>query len=92
MEYCDGPDLFTYVEKRKFKLSEEHACKLIHQLSTAIFYLHEYNIVHRDLKPENILTTSEGDDAQIKLLDFGLSRILPTDGKCMDFVGTMVRK
>jgi len=90
MEYCQGLDLFTYCEKRNFTLSESHACRIIHQLATAIYYLHEYNIVHRDLKPENILTTSDNEDAEIKLLDFGLSKILPTNGTCTDAVGTIV--
>jgi len=32
------------------------------------------NIVHRDLKPENILLSSKGDDAIIKLIDFGFAK------------------
>jgi cGMP-dependent protein kinase/serum/glucocorticoid-regulated kinase 2 len=32
------------------------------------------SIVHRDLKPENILVTRE--DKMIKIIDFGLSKIL----------------
>jgi serine/threonine protein kinase len=90
MELCQGKDLFTYVETRNFTISEAKACNIVHKLATAIYYLHEYNIVHRDLKPENILTTNDEDDADIKLLDFGLSKILPTNGKCYDPVGTIV--
>jgi len=90
MEYCQGPDLFTYFESRNFTINEELACKIVHQLATAIYYLHEYNIVHRDLKPENILMTSNDDNSDIKLLDFGLSKILPTNGICLDSVGTIV--
>jgi len=90
MEYFQGPDLFTYFESRNFTIKEELACKIVHQLATAIYYLHEYNIVHRDLKPENISMTSNDDNSDIKLLDFGLSKILPPNGICLDSVGTIV--
>ncbi len=90
MEYCSGLDLFTFFETRNFSIPEKDACTIVHKLALAVFYLHEYNIVHRDLKPENILTTSEDDSADIRLLDFGLSKILPPDGHCEDPVGTIV--
>ena len=92
MEYCQGLDLFSYFEKLNFNITEAHACNKVRQLATAIYYLHEYNIVHRDLKPENILTTSDDENGDIKLLDFGLSKILPPNGKCYDAVGTIVIK
>lgn len=42
---------------------------------SAIAYCHDVKqIVHRDLKPENFLFASEDDDAEIKIIDFGLSR------------------
>lgn len=43
----------------------------------AINYLHKNNIVHRDLKPENFLFNQKNKDkTDIKLIDFGLSKIL----------------
>ena len=89
MEYCEGGDLYSYLEKRNFVLPEQRACELIHKLCTAIYYIHSYGIVHRDLKPENILMTSEEDDADIRILDFGLSKILGPDDKCTEPFGTI---
>jgi serine/threonine protein kinase len=40
---------------------------------TAIKHCHDHNIAHRDLKPENLLMTSEEDDANVKLVDFGFA-------------------
>ena len=41
-----------------------------------VYYLHSYGIVYRDLKPENILMTDLSDWADIRLLDFGLRKIV----------------
>ena len=75
MEALSGGDLFTYLEKRDFKISEKRAKEMTHQIATALFYLHTFGVVHRDLKPENILMTSQGEDAELKIVDFGLSII-----------------
>jgi serine/threonine protein kinase len=90
MEYCAGGDLFAYLDRRGFKLNEPRAAQLIHKLSTAIFYLHSYGIAHRDIKPENILTTNDTDEADIKLVDFGLSKIIGPNETCNEPFGTLV--
>ena len=87
-EYCSGGDLFSYIEKRDFKLTEERASEIIHQLCTAVFFLHQYGIVHRDLKPENILMTNETDTADIRLVDFGLGKIIGPGETCTESFGT----
>lgn len=46
----------------------------------ALNYCHSLNIVHRDLKPENFLFVSENDEKDLKIIDFGLSKML-TKGK-----------
>lgn len=90
MEYCSGGDLFSYIEKRGFRVSELRAAQIIHKLSTSVFYLHSYGIAHRDLKPENILMTDSSDDADIRLLDFGLSKIIGPNEVCTEPFGTLV--
>jgi len=89
MEYCPGGDLFAYIEKRGFRLNEERACQIIHKICTAVFYIHSYGIAHRDLKPENVLMTSTNDDADIRLLDFGLSKIIGPGQNCTEPYGTL---
>jgi calcium-dependent protein kinase len=90
MEYCSGGDLFTYIEKRNFRLSEPKAGEVIFKLSSAIYYIHTYGIVHRDLKPENVLMTDMTDNADIRLLDFGLSKIIGPGERCTEPYGTLV--
>lgn len=89
MEHCGGGDLFSYLEKRRFRLSEEAACRLVHKLCAALYYIHSYGIVHRDIKPENVLMTSTDDNADVRLLDFGLGKILGPEEYCTEPYGTL---
>ena len=88
MEHCAGGDLFSYIEKRGFQLKETRAAQIIHKLATAIYYLHQYGIIHRDLKPENILMTNDTEEADIRLLDFGLGKIIGPNEFCTEPFGT----
>ncbi len=88
-EFCSGKDLFSYIEKRGYKLPEKRTAEIIHKLATAVFYIHSFGIVHRDLKPENILMTDNSDEADIRLLDFGLSKIIGPNEKCREPYGTL---
>ena len=82
MEYCPGGDL-TQLIKRKRKInqyfSEDIIWKIFAQVSSALYACHTYKggiILHRDIKPSNIFIDQ---DNNIKLGDFGLSRILNQD-------------
>lgn len=90
MEYCEGGDLFGYLEQRGFKLSEQLVAEFVYKIASAIFYLHSYGIAHRDLKPENILMADSSDSAELKLMDFGLSKMIGPQEKCKEFFGTIV--
>lgn len=50
--------------------------ELFTQLCEAVSHAHRCLIVHRDLKPANVLVTASG---QVKLLDFGIAKLLDTD-------------
>jgi len=89
MEYCEGGDLFSYLEKRNFRLPENKAAKFMHKMCAAVYYIHSYGIVHRDLKPENILMTSNDENADLRILDFGLSKIIGPNEKTKEPYGTL---
>lgn len=89
MELLKGGDLFTYLEKRNFELSERRAKQLSHQLATALYYLHSFGVAHRDLKPENILMASDDEDSDLKIVDFGLSKIIGPNESSLDPFGTL---
>ena len=89
MEYCKGGDLFSYLQKRNFTLKEEQVAIIMYKLCKAVYYVHSFGIAHRDIKPENVLLTSEDEDADIRLLDFGLSKIMGPNQKCTEPYGTL---
>jgi serine/threonine protein kinase len=90
LEYCAGGDLFHYLDKRDFKIHEDLARHIAHQIAAAIYYLHSYGIAHRDLKLENILMMDDTNETQLKLVDFGLSKMIGPNETSTDPFGTLV--
>lgn len=78
MELLDGCDLHVEVSKRGV-LHPSRAAKLIMQATRALREAHSRGIIHRDLKPENLfLTQLAGEGEFIKILDFGLAKLMDT--------------
>ena len=59
-------------------------------LQSYVKFMHEQLFDHIDIKPENILTTNDTDEADIKLVDFGLSKIIGPNETCNEPFGTLV--
>jgi calcium/calmodulin-dependent protein kinase I len=86
MELVTGGELFDkIVEKGQY--TEKDAATIVRKMLSAIKYLHSKGISHRDLKPENLLLTAE-DDTDVKLSDFGLSKIVGEDSLMETACGT----
>jgi serine/threonine protein kinase len=71
-ELFHSEDLYDFLKRRKFIISENIAKIIIRQLVSAIEYMHNIGVIHRDIKPENILVQLEDNDIRIKIIDFGL--------------------
>ena len=89
MEFLDGGDLFSYLEKRNFRIPENRAKKIVCSILSAINYLNSFGIVHRDLKPENILLLTKEEDSEVKISDFGLAKAIGPNEKCVEPFGTI---
>lgn len=83
MELLSGRDLFDVLTVER-RLSEARAARILIEVCDALTSAHAEGIVHRDLKPENIMLLGpprpDGRE-QIKVLDFGIAKILDKDLK-----------
>ena len=71
LEYVDGVPLTRYADQSAASARER--VNLFLAVCAAVEHAHQRLIVHRDLKPGNILVDA---DAQVKLLDFGIGKLL----------------
>lgn len=72
VDYCSGGELKTLIEK-KGGLDEGVARRFMKQILWAISYIHSRGICNRDIKADNFLISNQGEDPQLKMIDFGLS-------------------
>uniref|UniRef100_A0AAZ3NZN8 non-specific serine/threonine protein kinase n=1 Tax=Oncorhynchus tshawytscha TaxID=74940 RepID=A0AAZ3NZN8_ONCTS len=80
LEFCEGNDLDFYLKQHKL-MSEKEGRSIIMQIVNALKYLNEIRppIIHYDLKPGNILLVNGTACGEIKITDFGLSKIMDDD-------------
>lgn len=74
MEFVDGLRIDAWCDERRLDLDARLALFL--QVAEAVDHAHARRVVHRDLKPSNIAVTADG---TVKLLDFGIGKVLDSD-------------
>ncbi|MEO8336150.1 MAG: tetratricopeptide repeat protein [bacterium] len=86
MEFVDGTPIDRWCDDKR--LDVRARLRLFVDVCDAVQYAHQNLVVHRDLKPSNILVTAP--DAQrgaygvVKLLDFGVAKLLSGDPSDLD--------
>jgi serine/threonine-protein kinase len=81
MEFVSGETLDRLCE-RSGAIEPDRAAYVIDSILSALEHAHRAGIVHRDVKPANVMVTEEGG---IKIMDFGIARVLGAEQKTVDF-------
>lgn len=84
LEYIDDLDLLNWL-KNNGKFSEETFFPIFIQICRGLYYLQKKHILHWDIKLDNILINKNN---EIKICDFGISRLLFPDVITYEHIGT----
>lgn len=87
MELINGSELFDRIVDKGY-YSEKNTVNIVKQILSAVSYLHKLGIAHRDLKPENLLCSGTDDTEEVKIADFGLSKMFDGNELLMTSCGT----
>lgn len=87
LEMAAGGELQKVLDMEE-GLEEQQAVKVMRQILEGLCFLHENNIAHLDLKPQNMLLTATYPDCDIKLCDFGISRVIQNGVEVREIIGT----
>ena len=74
MEAVEGERIDRYCDTQRYTVAQRLG--LFGQVCRAVQHAHQRLVVHRDLKPSNILVTETDGDPTVKLLDFGIARLI----------------
>lgn len=89
MELLEGLTLEEILDEAP--LDPDRAIDIVKQVLDGLAFAHDQQVVHRDLKPANVFLTQNPDGSDhVKLLDFGLAKLLSVDDISDD--GTLTRK
>jgi serine/threonine-protein kinase len=77
MEYLAGEDL-AHLLRRESRVHAPRAVALVRQVCDALAAAHRRGIIHRDLKPQNLFVIERAGETRVKILDFGIAKLMHT--------------
>lgn len=79
MEYVDGISLEQTVDDNG-AMETKRAIAIVCQILDGLASAHAHGVVHRDLKPGNVMLVQRGSEEVVKIIDFGLAKIISDGG------------
>ncbi|MEM1008288.1 MAG: serine/threonine-protein kinase, partial [Myxococcota bacterium] len=81
MEYLSGQSLSQLMKKKEFTsgMPVSRIVQIMGQICAALKQAHQRGIVHRDLKPSNIFLLDRFSREVVKILDFGIAKVLQVE-------------
>lgn len=92
MEFIQGKTLRTLINDHRVNDDEIDLlmiAEIMKQAGRGVAAIHQAGLVHRDLKPENIMIQRNGDDLEVKIIDFGIVRVLDKSTVAGQLVGSV---
>ncbi len=90
MEFLAGETLERRT-RRNGRMSVEELLPIVRQIARGLHDAHQQGVVHRDLKPSNVMLVPRPDgSALVKIVDFGLVKVLGTDSDQITREGTFL--
>ncbi|WP_437326709.1 serine/threonine-protein kinase [Sorangium sp. So ce381] len=81
MEFLEGETLFRRLRKAG-RLPAPDSMGIARQIARGLREAHKHGVVHRDLKPSNVMLVPGEDTGElVKILDFGLVKVLADDSE-----------
>ena len=91
MELLDGHDLATEMEQVGADgLPWEQVATIFAQVAAGLEAAHAMGVVHLDLKPENLFLSRANGELRVKVVDFGISKLLRETGHSVTLTGKML--
>jgi serine/threonine protein kinase len=92
MEFLSGSNLLQLMNDHRTRgqqIEFSLVAEIMKQVGSGVAAIHEAGLVHRDLKPENIMIKPKSDEVEVKIIDFGIVRVLDTSTVWGQVVGTL---
>ena len=74
MEYVPGQPITAYCDQQRLSLPER--LRLFIAACHGVQHAHQKGVLHRDIKPSNLLVMTDGGEAIVKVIDFGVAKAL----------------
>ncbi len=88
-EFLEGRELADVVRERGVFEIEE-ALRLVRQICDALGAAHAIGIIHRDMKPENVFLVGDPARPTVKVIDFGISKVIDARGSALTKTGMIM--